>query len=47
MELEALFKAYEEESYQKIRGLIAAVDATIVPPQIFEALLAKIYKRSV
>jgi hypothetical protein len=44
MELEALFKAYEEESYSAIQALLDRV--TGMPRDVFNDLLKKIYKRS-
>jgi farnesyl diphosphate synthase len=44
MELEALFKAYEEESYSAIQALLDRV--TGMPRDVFNNLLKKIYKRS-
>ena len=46
MELEAAFKAYEEESYAALTSKIDAVAAAgELPAGVFSGLLAKIYKR--
>ena len=44
LNLEDIFKAYEEKSYKSIKNLIAQV--TDIPGEVFEFLLRKIYKRS-
>ena len=44
MQLEELFKKYEEESYQQLNELMDAVKG--MPKDCFEFLLKKIYKRS-
>jgi len=46
LKLEDIFKAYEEESYKRISGLIAAVDTTVIAPAVFTLFMDKIYKRS-
>jgi len=43
MKLKEAFEAYEEESYQSIKSMIAKVEH--VPKGVFEQFLAKIYKR--
>jgi farnesyl diphosphate synthase len=43
--LEAKFRAYEEESFAKITSMIEVADARI-PRAVFTNLLAKIYKRN-
>lgn len=45
LQLEALFKAYEEESYGAITAAMASLPSN-VPTAIFEGLLKKIYKRA-
>jgi len=46
MGLQAKFDAYEADSYARLQAMIADVTAnTTVPPAVFNALLAKIYKR--
>jgi len=45
LELEELFKNYEEESYARIQALLKEVASTM-PTEVFEFLLRKIYKRS-
>ena len=42
--IEAVFQAYEEESYAKIQTLLAEVHD--MPKAVFEFLLNKIYKRA-
>lgn len=44
LDLENVFKTYEEASYKSIKNLIAQV--TDIPAEVFEFLLRKIYKRS-
>jgi farnesyl diphosphate synthase len=44
MDLRSVFLAYEESSYSAIRKLIDEVHG--MPKEVFEFLLAKIYKRS-
>lgn len=44
MELQAVFEAYEEESYKTIQGLLGEVKD--MPKEIFTFLLDKIYKRA-
>lgn len=43
--LEAVFKAYEEQSYQDMLVQMDALPAS-VPRSVFEGLLKKIYKRA-
>jgi len=45
LDLEAKFRAYEEESFAKISAMIDGADARI-PRAVFTNLLAKIYKRN-
>lgn len=44
LELEALFKTYEQESYDRLCKTIEEQD--LVPKEVFMSLLRKIYKRS-
>lgn len=44
LNLEGVYHAYEEESYNKLQKLLSGV--TELPKEIFEFLLRKIYKRS-
>jgi farnesyl diphosphate synthase len=44
MDLEGLFKQYEEESYARIQALMS--EAQNMPTEVFEFLLRKIYKRA-
>jgi farnesyl diphosphate synthase len=44
LKLEALFRVYEEESYQEIQADLAGL--RIIPRAVFDDLLKKIYKRS-
>jgi farnesyl diphosphate synthase len=47
LKLEDIYKAYEEESVTKIRGLIDRLDESEgLKKEVFEAFLKKIYKRS-
>ncbi len=45
LDLERVFKAYEEESYARLSALIADTDTKRVPKQVFTSFAAKIYKR--
>ena len=48
LDLETVFREYEEASYKEISGLIDTFDeSTGVPRECFRKLLAKIYKRNV
>jgi hypothetical protein len=44
LSLEAVYLAYEEESYAKIQVLLKGI--TTMPTEVFEFLLRKIYKRA-
>ena len=44
LDIESLFKAYEEDSYKKIQTELDKV--SLMPRDVFELLLKKIYKRS-
>lgn len=44
MEMEKIFAEYEENSYSRIKDMLAKV--TLMPKDVFELLLNKIYKRS-
>jgi farnesyl diphosphate synthase len=44
LDLENVFKKYEEESYQEIQKLLSQVHS--MPKEVFEFLLRKIYKRA-
>jgi farnesyl diphosphate synthase len=44
LDLEGVFKSYEEESYKIIQTELDKV--TLMPRDVFELLLKKIYKRS-
>lgn len=44
LELEDLFKKYEEQSYTEIKNLLKEVKD--MPTEVFEFLLRKIYKRA-
>jgi farnesyl diphosphate synthase len=44
LDLEALFEQYEEDSYQRIQEKLQQI--RLVPKEVFELLLKKIYKRS-
>ena len=45
LETESVYKKYEEESYAELRAIIESKDNTL-PPELFGAMLKKIYKRS-
>ncbi|KCV73224.1 isoprenoid biosynthesis-like protein [Fonticula alba] len=45
IDLEAQFRAYEQESYDKINAMIAEVPAETINPEIFTIFLRKIFKR--
>ena len=45
LELEDVFKEYEEQSYRSLQRMIAQI-SSLMPTQVFEFLLAKIYKRT-
>jgi farnesyl diphosphate synthase len=44
LQIERMFKAYEEESYKEIQKQLESVRE--LPKEVFELLLKKIYKRS-
>ena len=47
LNLEAVFSAYETESYQQLVAMIqTTAEENAVPPDVYLALLHKIYKRS-
>ena len=43
--LKSVFEKYEEQSYTKLVGMIAEVDDAVMPKDVFQKLLDKIYKR--
>jgi len=43
LDIEGVYKAYEEESYQKLKGIIEGQN--LLPHELFGAMLAKIYTR--
>ena len=45
LDMEAVYKKYEEEAYLELRAVIESKDNTL-PPELFGAMLKKIYKRS-
>ena len=45
LEMESVYKKYEEESYAELRAIIESKDNTL-PPELFGAMLKTIYKRS-
>ncbi|KAI8851786.1 geranyltranstransferase [Chytridium lagenaria] len=45
LQLEALYKTYEEESYNRLHGLISKLDNSL-PQEMFVTFLKRIYKRS-
>lgn len=44
LDMEGIFRAYEEDSYKLIQAELDKV--TLMPREVFELLLKKIYKRS-
>ena len=46
LDLETVFKTYEEESYVKLSAMIEAFDSTQVPHDVFTSMLSKVYKRT-
>jgi len=46
LELENVFKTFENESYTKITAMISKFDAAQVPHEVFTSMLAKVYKRT-
>ncbi|KAJ3204853.1 Farnesyl pyrophosphate synthetase [Dinochytrium kinnereticum] len=46
LELETLYKKYEEESYNRLHDLISKLDITVLPQEMFVTFLNRIYKRS-
>ncbi len=45
LDLETLYRAYEEDSYKEIMALKPSVDG-LLPWSIFEIFLGKVYKRT-
>lgn len=43
LDLEAVYEAYEEESYRRLKGIIEG--QKLLPHELFGAMLARIYKR--
>ncbi len=43
LDVEAMFKQYEQESYKRLSKLIS--QQKVLPEEVFTALLKKIYKR--
>lgn len=46
LDLETVFKKYEEESYTRLTAMIGAFDGSQVPHEVFTSMLAKVYKRT-
>ena len=46
LELENVFKTFENESYTKITAMISKFDGAQVPHEVFTSMLAKVYKRT-
>ncbi|KAI9143288.1 ERG20 farnesyl diphosphate synthase [Paraphysoderma sedebokerense] len=47
LKLEQVFEKYEEESHQRIMGLINSIDKSLgVPPEVYISFMKKIYKRN-
>ncbi|CAG8469507.1 13242_t:CDS:10 [Ambispora leptoticha] len=46
LELEALFKKYEQDSYSRINDLISQLDESLINREIFTTFMGKIYKRT-
>jgi farnesyl diphosphate synthase len=47
LDIEGIYHAYENESYQRISELIKAVDEALLPQQMFVDFMNRIYKRKV
>ena len=45
LDLKSVFEKYEEQSYTKLVGMIAKVDDAVMPKDVYQKLLDKIYKR--
>ena len=43
LDMEAVYLKYEEESYAELKGIMES--QTVLPSELFGAMLAKIYKR--
>ncbi len=46
LEIEKLYKEYEEQSYTKLNNLISQLDESLVKRQVFTTFMNKIYKRT-
>jgi len=46
LELEKIFKQYEEDSFKRISKLISESDNSILPHSVFTKFMSKIYKRT-
>ncbi|KAG0338134.1 Farnesyl pyrophosphate synthetase [Podila horticola] len=46
LDVEGLFKAYEEESYVRLTGLISKVDHPLLSQDVFTSFMKRIYKRT-
>lgn len=46
LDLEAVYRRYEEESYVKLKGLIDGVDESLLPKGMFLRFMERIYKRT-
>ena len=44
--VEGLFKAYEEESFNRLNALIAKVDHPLLRQEVFTSFMKRIYKRT-
>ena len=45
LNLTKVFEDYEEKSYKKLVEMIGEINESIVPQEVFQQLLKKIYKR--
>ncbi|KAJ3117635.1 Farnesyl pyrophosphate synthetase [Phlyctochytrium bullatum] len=46
LNIEGVYKAYEEESYARVKALIEKIDESLLPQDMFVTFLNRIYKRS-
>ncbi|KAG0010426.1 Farnesyl pyrophosphate synthetase, partial [Podila clonocystis] len=46
LDVDGLFKAYEEESYVRLTGLISKVDHPLLSQDVFTSFMKRIYKRT-
>lgn len=46
LDMPAIYRAYEEESYTRVSALIEAVDENVLPRKMFYDFMNRIYKRT-